>query len=527
MSTLTFPMGRDCVNSLGIPVDNLSLQEAIDRIVGMALVRDGRAKLVSTLNVDFLVNALGFTFSHPTHPELLKVLRNSDMVTADGFPIVWLSRLAGRPLKQRVPGSDMVPALAQRAVKEDLSLFLLGGGEGVAAAAGDTLKKLNPGLKIAGTAAPMVYTAGPQLTDFSSSDDTLVEYINSSNADVLLVGLGNPKQELWFNRNQHKLKVPVSVGVGGTFEFITGTVKRAPLWVQKLNMEWLYRIVQEPGRLIGRYSKGIIMLGLLTLPLLYCRLVERLCYWDVKQARTNVIQWSSVWSSREQSLQVLSLPTLVNQRYLGELVRELEASDNNTALRILDFSSVQHVEISAHQELFLLAELLHDPGKNLSLLGLSGKLKRQLSACRVLDVLGCHNKGNPLSAITNSGQEANDWAPSCRSYVVGNTSLIFLAGQVDSESLAELGLVECMVHNARERICILDFRNVSLLESSAIAELHPVVSARQTHEGKILFSGVGPGVRQMFRVAQLEEPTQFISDTELLEHIKREAPGHE
>ncbi|MDH5171298.1 MAG: glycosyl transferase, partial [Gammaproteobacteria bacterium] len=90
MSTMTYPLARDCVNSLGIPVDNLSLQQAIDRIVDMAHNREGKTHLVSTLNVDFLVNSLGYGFTRPRHPELLNVLRSSDMVTADGFPIIWL-----------------------------------------------------------------------------------------------------------------------------------------------------------------------------------------------------------------------------------------------------------------------------------------------------------------------------------------------------------------------------------------------------------------------------------------------------
>ena len=127
MNTINYPATRDCVNSLGIPVDNLSLQDAEDRIVSMVKDYNGKTYLVSTLNVDFLVNSLGYSFTRPRHPELLSVLRSSDMVTADGFPIIWLSKIVGKPLKQRVAGSDLTPALAARAAKEGLSLFLLGG----------------------------------------------------------------------------------------------------------------------------------------------------------------------------------------------------------------------------------------------------------------------------------------------------------------------------------------------------------------------------------------------------------------
>ena len=148
MSTSTTTLSRDCVNSLGIPVDNVSLDEAVENIIRMARAGDGRARLVSTLNVDFLVNALGFAFTRPRHPELLNVLRNSDMVTADGFPILWLSKIAGKPLCERVTGSDMVPAIARRAAQTGGSLFLLGGGANSAADAAKILQSSNPGLKI-------------------------------------------------------------------------------------------------------------------------------------------------------------------------------------------------------------------------------------------------------------------------------------------------------------------------------------------------------------------------------------------
>ncbi len=182
MTTLIHDLDRDRVNSLGIPVDNLSRDDALARIVRLAKLRDGRPRLVSTLNVDFLVNALGTGLSRARHPELLEVLRNSDLVTADGFPILWLSRLAGRPLQQRVCGSDLVPQLATLAVEEGLSLFLLGGGDGVAARAAETLVDRNPGLRIAGTAAPMIHAAGPGLADAEDADEALVASINESGA---------------------------------------------------------------------------------------------------------------------------------------------------------------------------------------------------------------------------------------------------------------------------------------------------------------------------------------------------------
>ncbi len=517
MSISTTTAGRDCVNSLGIPVDNVSLSEAVEKIIRMASAGDRKARLVSTLNVDFLVNALGYAFSRPRHPELLNVLRNSEMVTADGFPIVWLSKIAGKPLCERVTGSDMVPAIAQRAAQTGVSLFLLGGGANSAADAAELLQASNPGLKIAGTAAPYIHTSGAQMTDWEVEDDALLEKINQSGAHILLVGLGNPKQELWFNRNRDRLRVPVSIGVGGTFEFITGNVRRAPKWMQRLNLEWLYRISQDPVRLWQRYAKGLFKLALLTAPLLYHRAHEVLRFGGKTAPGLSAGSWQTVWCSREQSMNVLRLPRRVGNDYLRELVSQLRSADNQAALRWLDFSAVRHIDISAHQEFFALAEYLQNERNNTTLLGLRRGVRRQLAACRVVDLLGEVQSTNSLTALTRAPGQALS-AASCRSFLIGNTSLIMLSGRIDASSLDRLGFIECMQHSARERDCIIDLRNVGLLESSAIAQLHPLLSGANGQRG-VMISGAGENVRQMFRIAGLEDRGRFINDSNLLQRI--------
>jgi N-acetylglucosaminyldiphosphoundecaprenol N-acetyl-beta-D-mannosaminyltransferase len=528
MTTMTYPATRDCVNSLGIPVDNLSLQDAIDRIVGMTKNNEGKTRLVSTLNVDFLVNSLGYAFTRPRHPELLNVLRSSDIVTADGFPIIWLSKIVGKPLKQRVTGSDLTPALAARAAKEGLSLFLLGGGEGVAAAAAKSLQLANPELKIAGTSAPFINTQGPALKDFATDDEALLESINSSGADILLVGLGNPKQELWFNRNRHKLQVPVAIGVGGTFEFITGTVKRAPQWMQKFNLEWLFRITQDPARLWRRYATGMVKLGILAAPLVYYRAKESVFYRRAAATEAPNIIWQSVWSSRNQSLAALRLPRLVSARYLEELVSSLQQEHAGMALRLLDFSSVKHIEIAGHQEFFRLAQLLADPQNDISLLGVPKAVKRLLGACRIMDVVGENHNGNTLSTLSYSSHDKHAQETGCKSYVMSNTALMFLSGLVNGEGLAGIGFVECLLHAAQDRTCIIDLRNVTLLESTAIAELEPLIAAHQTTgDGAIMVSGANANARQMFRMTGLGASVIFIDDTTLLASIAAEGQQYE
>jgi len=248
---------------LGIPVNNVDLDEALERIIEMTELykRDSKNRLVATANVDFIINANKGTDKQKAR-QLLSTLRKADMVTADGMPLVWLSKLLGRPLKKRVTGADMVPALAKIAAARGKSIYLLGGKDGSAKRTAEILKAENPGLKIAGINAPMI-----NLDDIQENKN-IIARINIAHPDILLIALGNPKQELWFQRYREYLRIPVSIGVGGTFEFISGITSRAPHWIQKSGFEWTYRIKQDPKRLIKRYAAGLFSFNLMTLPLL-------------------------------------------------------------------------------------------------------------------------------------------------------------------------------------------------------------------------------------------------------------------
>lgn len=261
-------MTGETVVVLGIPIDNLSMDEAIAAIFSMvdAYQVDHRPRLVATVNVDFVVNTLTWRLGKVQHPELLDILRRADLVTADGMPVVLTSKLMGTPLKERVTGADMVPRLAMEAARRGKSIYFLGGRGDSAAQAASKLQREYPGFRIAGIDSPHVYVEGTELADFEEFDQPIIERISAAGPDILLIAFGNPKQEVWFNRNRPRLEAAVSIGVGGTFEFITGTVRRAPVWVQRAGLEWAFRITQDPGRLWKRYFVGFFKFGLMIWP---------------------------------------------------------------------------------------------------------------------------------------------------------------------------------------------------------------------------------------------------------------------
>ena len=250
----------DVVKLFGIPVAKVTEPQAVERIV--ALARKGRsadssrAAMVVTLNVDFVTNAVrGWPFGG--NDELWGYLKEADLVTADGMPIVWLSRLKRNPLPARVTGADLVPMICKRLAEENLSVYVLGGSGPALDAAFEKLRAQVPGLKVAG--------CDPAFVSLDGDSSEIVARINAARPALLFVALGNPKQELWMGRNAAKLDVPVLMGVGGTFNFIAGSVKRAPRWMQRLGMEWIYRIKQEPRRLWRRYVYGLMKFSWLSL----------------------------------------------------------------------------------------------------------------------------------------------------------------------------------------------------------------------------------------------------------------------
>lgn len=231
---------------LGTPIDDVTMDEALDRIGHFIAVgrRSGKGHQIATVNADFVVKSLH-------DDKLRRILQESDMATADGMPLVWSARLLGVPLADRVTGADMVPALAQRAAEKGYSIYLLGAAPGVAQQAADILQARHPGLRIAGVSSP-------SFDAVSRRDPQIVEECRAANPDILLVAFGNPKQEKWIYDQAAELSIPVMMGVGGTLDFIAGVTRRAPAWMQRSGWEWLYRLVQEPRRLWKRYAVDLV-----------------------------------------------------------------------------------------------------------------------------------------------------------------------------------------------------------------------------------------------------------------------------
>ena len=227
------------VTICGVRIDNVTMEGTLDAIE--CLIKSRQPAYVVTPNADHMVKL-------QKDEEFRRIYEGASLVLADGMPILWAGLFLGTPLAEKVSGSDLVPKLCRRAAEKNFTLFFLGGREGAAARAKEVLEKKYPGLCVVGTYSPPV-----GFEKDAAESRKIEEMIRAAAPDVLLVGLGAPKQEKWISKNHQALAVPVSVGVGVTFEFIAGMVKRAPRWMQATGLEWSWRLLMEPKRLWKRY----------------------------------------------------------------------------------------------------------------------------------------------------------------------------------------------------------------------------------------------------------------------------------
>ena len=219
------------IEILATPVHRVTMDQTVQIVIRFML--EPRLHQIVTTNPEFVMTA-------QKDAEFRHILRAADLCIPDGVGLLYASRWLGAPLPERVPGSELVYRLAETAAAQGWRLFLLGAAPGVAQAAADIFQKMFPDLVIAGT-----YAGSPDVEE----NDAIVERINSSQANILFVAYGAPKQDKWIARNREKLTaVRVAIGIGGSLDFVTGKAVRAPKWARNLGLEWLHRLYLEPWR---------------------------------------------------------------------------------------------------------------------------------------------------------------------------------------------------------------------------------------------------------------------------------------
>jgi N-acetylglucosaminyldiphosphoundecaprenol N-acetyl-beta-D-mannosaminyltransferase len=222
-----------------LPIDAVDFDGALDAIDD--LVAAGQGGTVFTPNVDHVVLA-------EDDPRLCDAYDRSSLSLVDGTPVLWASRMLGAPLPAKVSGSDLIGPLLARAAERNYRVYIVGGTPRAVELSRQKLARELPSLQIVGVEAGRVDVEGT-----TAEGQAMVERVRSARPDLVLVALGAPKQEIWSQIHREQLKPAVMIGVGGSFDFVAGIVRRSPRWMSKAGLEWLYRLMNEPRRLAGRY----------------------------------------------------------------------------------------------------------------------------------------------------------------------------------------------------------------------------------------------------------------------------------
>lgn len=222
-----------------LAIDSLTFSEALDAVD--TLVQKMAGGTVLTPNIDHVVLC-----EHDAR--LRDAYAEASLSLVDGMPVLWASRLLRQPLPEKISGSDLILPLMKRAAERGYRVFLLGGAEGVGERAAEHLREAVPGLRIVGSCAPRI-----EIDRGVMVEDEVIARVRAARADLILVALGCPKQEIFMHKVARDLAPAVLLGIGAGLDFWAGTAKRAPSWVSAAGLEWLYRLAREPGRLWRRY----------------------------------------------------------------------------------------------------------------------------------------------------------------------------------------------------------------------------------------------------------------------------------
>ena len=236
------------VTLFGIDIHAIDLAAAVRQVLEWVTAPGTPCHYVVTPNVDHIVMLA-------ERPDFRQAYDNASLVVADGWPLVTASRFLGKPLPERVAGSDLVPAIFSATPRSrPLRVFLLGAAPGVAAQAARRIETEWPAVEVSGWYSPPL-----GFEHQAEENRKIVAQIAAHEPDLLVLGLGAPKQELWIHRHRDEVRAKVAICAGATIDFLAGHKSRAPRWIQRCRMEWCYRMLSEPRRLVKRYARDAVV----------------------------------------------------------------------------------------------------------------------------------------------------------------------------------------------------------------------------------------------------------------------------
>ncbi|MCX6054719.1 MAG: WecB/TagA/CpsF family glycosyltransferase [Chloroflexi bacterium] len=459
----------------GVPIDDLTMEEALVQIE--EFIKTKRPHQIATVNADFVVKVWDDS-------ELRNILNNADLLTADGMPLVWGAKLLGVNLQGRVTGADLVPAIAERGAKLGWRIFFLGGKAGVPEKAAKILTERYPGFQVAG-----IYS--PPFAPVVEMTSEITDRIKMAKPDILFVAFGNPKQEKWIYLHNQELGVPVSIGVGGSLDFVAGEISRAPLWMQNSGLEWVYRLIQEPRRMWKRYFLDLVLFARFFLIQLWRQQLG-------KNAIQNTIQPKQPHAVVEEKADfieiVLSGPLTIAQRSkvqmdVEQALQEIQSDPSKRSVHLY-MSEVVFIDSSGMGLLVNLTKQARNMGKELYLIGLRADILTTLRMIKLDQFLSLDIKKEASGDAKKSWQirRERDW---------------WILSMPDRLEGAALQVLQEHIETAckTETKIICDFQFTSFMDSSGIAGILNAQKKLKTFSGVLVLAGLQKDVRRILELS--------------------------
>jgi N-acetylglucosaminyldiphosphoundecaprenol N-acetyl-beta-D-mannosaminyltransferase len=475
---------RPSITILGVPFDNVTSAEALDRIDQMVASR--QPHYLATANVDFLVQAR-------EDVELRRILFDADLILCDGTPLLWVSRLLGNPLPERVAGADVVPRVIRRAAEKKYRLFLLGATPDSVSRAAANLGEAYPGLIIAG------YYSPPFNKLIEMDHDEIKARILAAKPDVLLVSFGCPKQEKWIAMHYRELGVPVAAGVGATIDFLAGKIPRAPVWMRRSGLEWVYRLIQEPRRLFRRYVKDFWIFSW-----------NILAQWWALQFRNNRSHPAGITKSISSNCtpdapyQLVLCPTKLDAT--AAEADALKAADIFADGRdcFLPMAGVTSIDSTGIGYLINLQKKLRSAGRKLVLLAPSAQVRRALKLMRISDFFSSAPDFASAQFLLQVRAREQSAAVTLRT-AAAVTPLVW-HGEITAANAGQVWEnTRAYLEAARpERELALDLSAVRFIDSSGLGLLIRAKKLARQQGAKLIFKGIQPAVKNVIQIAHLE-----------------------
>jgi N-acetylglucosaminyldiphosphoundecaprenol N-acetyl-beta-D-mannosaminyltransferase len=471
---------RPPIAILGVPFGNVTTEMTLGLIEGMIASR--QPHYLVTANVDFVVQAR-------QDVELRRILMDAHLVVADGMPLVWASRWLGNPLPERVTGSGLTPRLLARAEAKGWRVFFLGGTEASVAQAAANTRAKHPRLQLVGAYSPPF----KPLIDMDHED--ILRRLREAQPDILLVAFGCPKQEKWLNMRYRAAGVPVGIGVGATIDFLAGTMKRAPLWMQRTGLEWVFRLLQEPRRLFRRYFTDLWVFGWALL----------------RQLREMRAGREAVPGAAPVEIATTPDPNAILVRLPSRLTVEVVAAHDAVWKQLADRSAdvllgVGELNVVDSTGLALLVRLqktLREQGRHLVLVAPGRVLIRVLGLMKLSDFFTlAPDVPQALVVVADRRREKSvSTAPS----PTGCSARIVWQGEITAANVAEVARATESWRAQTPGGGVIDLSGVRFIDSSGIGLM--VRLRKQAREKKVdlAFVGATENVRNVARLLRLED----------------------